>query len=117
MREIAFFIFGICLTISMELVTLYLLKVRDERLWFSIIINLGTNALLNSVLGLINPYISLTIYIVLVIVFEICIVGIEGLFYQLIKKDKKNFLYSLIANAVSGIIGTGIGLLISILVN
>lgn len=100
----------------MELVTLYLLKVRDQRLWFSIIINLCTNALLNSILGLINPYIELPLYIVLAILFEICIVGIEGLFYQLITKDKKNFLYSLIANAVSGILGTGIGLLISIFI-
>jgi hypothetical protein len=118
MREVALFIFSICLTISMELVTLYLLKVRDKRLWFSIIINLCTNALLNSILGLINTYtyIELPLYIVLVILFEICIVGIEGLFYQLITKDKKNFLYSLIANAVSGILGTGVGLLISIFI-
>ena len=115
MREVALLSLSVSITISFELITLYLLKVRDKRLWLSMIINLLTNLFLNGSLMLLNEIFTLPlfIYIASVIVFEIGIVFLEAWYYSLIKKDEKNILYSLIANSVSGVIGSIIVFLIS----
>ena len=105
LREISLLVVACLLTASMELVILYLLKVRDKRLWFSIPINIGTNLLLNSSLALLRGLDSFIYYTILV-AFELLVVIIEALFYQLIKRDNKNYLYSLFANLVSGLIGS-----------
>ena len=116
MREVALLSLSVCITISFELITLYLLKVRDKRLWLSMLINLLTNLLLNGILGIINTYFYLEwyLYVGIIIVLEIGVIFLEGWFYQLIKKDGKNILYSLIANSVSGVIGSLIVYLVSV---
>ncbi len=105
LREIAMILLAVSLTVLMEFVTLYLLKVRDERLYFSMPINIGTNLLLNSTLSLLY-WASDWLYYLVIVIGEIIVVIIEALLYQLIKKDNKNYLYSFIANAVSGVLGS-----------
>lgn len=103
MREITRLIEGVLLTSIIELAALYLLNVKDKRLWFSLLLNLLTNLLLNSILSLINIR---WVYIVCIIIGEVAVFLIEWLFYELIIKDKKNWLYSLIANLSSFLIGS-----------
>ena len=108
------------LTVGIELLVLFFYKVRDLRFWLSIPINIGTNLLLNCVVSLIYGYspanIKIAAYIIAVIVGEICVFFIEWGFYALIKKDKKNYQYSLVANLCSAIIGSAILLPISLLI-
>ena len=102
LREIITLLSACLLTVILEFITLYLLKVRDSRLYFSIPINIGTNLLLNCLLSFSKvPY-----YYLFLVIGEIIVIIVEALFYQLIKKDKKNYLYSLIANLISGICGS-----------
>ena len=54
MREITRLIVGVFLTMTIELIVLYIEKVKDKRLWLSLPINLLTNLLLNCSLSLIN---------------------------------------------------------------
>ena len=105
MKDIIRLIAVLSLTVIIEFVTLYLLKVRDKRLHFSIVLNLLTNLLLNSLLSLVNIF---WLYIVLLILGEILVFFIEWYFYNLVKKDEKNWQYSLIANLSSFVIGSGI---------
>lgn len=105
MKDIIRLIAALSLTVIIEFVTLYLLKVRDKGLHFSIVLNLLTNLLLNSLLSLVNIY---WLYIVLLVLGEILVFFIEWYFYNLVKKDEKNWQYSLIANLSSFVIGSGI---------
>ena len=116
MRSIILLLIGVILTATMEFIILYLLKVKDKRLWLSIPINVCTNLLLNGILSIIYHYsnLRLSIYALIICLLEVGIIFLEWLYYQLIHNDKKNFLYSLIANATSGILGSLIIGLISI---
>lgn len=102
-REITELIECVLLTMIIELVVLFLLKVRDKRLCFSLIINLLTNLLLNSLLSFIN---TTWLYIFLLIIGEILVFLIEWFLYDLIIKDNKNWLYSLVTNLSSFLIGS-----------
>ena len=104
------------LTIIIEFGVLWLIKVRDNRLWGSILINIVTNLSLNIFLTQVVKKMpnSDTFYIWILIGLEIVVVLLEGLLYQIFKKDSKNYLYSLIANGVSAILGSGIVALISL---
>lgn len=104
-REITQLIECVLLTMIIELVVLFLLKARDKRLRFSLIINLLTNLLLNSLLSFVN---TTWIYIFLLIIGEILVFLVEWFLYSLITKDNKNWLYSLIANLSSFIIGSSL---------
>ncbi len=96
---------AIVLTVVIEFVALYLLKVRDKRLRYSVIINILTNLTLNSFLSYVN---ILWLYIVLLAIGEIIVVLVETFYYNLIKKDEKNWQYSLIANLSSFLIGSSL---------
>ena len=113
MREITKFIVAALLTMTIELIVLQLEKVRDKRLWFSLIINLLTNLLLNSAFSFIT---NIWIYIPVLIVGEGIVFLIEWGFYQLIKKDNKNWWYSLSTNLASFIIGSPIVYLLFIFI-
>ena len=101
-REIIALLSACLLTVILEFITLYILKVRDSRLYFSIPINIGTNILLNVLLSLSQK----PLYYLFLIIGEIIVIIVEALFYQLIKKENKNYLYSLIANLISGVFGS-----------
>lgn len=102
LREIIALLSACLLTVILEFITLYILKVRDSRLYFSIPINIGTNVLLNVLLSLSQK----PLYYLFLIIGEIIVIIVEALFYQLIKKENKNYLYSLIANLISGVFGS-----------
>ena len=102
LREIITLLSACLLTVILEFITLYILKVRDSRLYFSIPINIGTNILLNVLLSLSQK----PLYYLFLIIGEIIVIIVEALFYQLIKKENKNYLYSLIANLISGVFGS-----------
>ena len=103
MREITRLIVGVFLTMTIELIVLYIEKVKDKRLWLSLPINLLTNLLLNCSLSLIN---ITWLYIVLLILGEVMVFLIEWGMYQLIQKDNKNWWYSLSTNLTSFLIGS-----------
>ena len=103
MREIARLIVGVFLTMTIELIVLYIEKVKDKRLWLSLPINLLTNLLLNCSLSLINV---IWLYIVLLILGEVLVFLIEWGMYQLIQKDNKNWWYSLSTNLASFLLGS-----------
>lgn len=105
MKETIKLLTAVILTVVIEIVVLYLLKIRDKRLRYSIIINILTNLLLNSLLSFVG--IS-WLYIVLLVIGEIIVFLIEWLLYNLIKKDEKNWLYSLSANLCSFLLGGGL---------
>ena len=102
-RTIILISLGVILTIIIELIVLYIEKVRDKRLWLSIPINIVTNLILNVSLS----FIRITwLYTLLVIIGEIIVFFVEWLFYQLLIKDKKNWIYSLTCNLISFILGS-----------
>ena len=103
MREITRLIVGVFLTMTIELIVLYIEKVKDKRLWLSLPINLLTNLLLNCSLSLIN---ITWLYIVLLILGEVLVFLIEWGMYQLIQKDNKNWWYSLSTNLASFLLGS-----------
>lgn len=103
MREITRLIVGVILTMTIELIVLYIEKVKDKRLWLSLPINLLTNLLLNCSLSLINVT---WLYIVLLIIGEVLVFLIEWGMYQLIQKDNKNWWYSLSTNLASFLLGS-----------
>ena len=103
MREITRLIVGVFITMIIELIVLYIEKVKDKRLWLSLPINLFTNLLLNCSLSLIN---ITWLYIVLLILGEVLVFLIEWGMYQLIQKDNKNWWYSLSANLASFLLGS-----------
>lgn len=103
MREITRLIVGVFLTMTIELIVLYIEKVKDKRLWLSLPINLLTNLLLNCSLSLINVT---WLYIVLLIIGEVLVFLIEWGMYQLIQKDNKNWWYSLSTNLASFLLGS-----------
>ena len=103
MREITRLIVGVFLTMTIELIVLYIEKVKDKRLWLSLPINLLTNLLLNCSLSLINVT---WLYIVLLILGEVLVFLIEWGMYQLIQKDNKNWWYSLSTNLASLLLGS-----------
>lgn len=93
-----------CLTVIIEVIVLFILKVRDLRLLISIPLNIGTNVFLNAVLS----WQANTGWLLYsrIFIFEVLIFLFETFVYQLINKDKKNCLYSLLANLASLAIGS-----------
>ena len=113
MREITRLIVGVFLTMTIELIVLYIEKVKDKRLWLSLPISLFTNLLLNCSLSLIN---ITWLYIVLLILGEVLVFLVEWGMYQLIQKDNKNWWYSLSTNLVSFLLGSLLVYLLFLLV-
>ena len=103
MREITRLIVGVFLTMTIELIVLYIEKVKDKRLWLSLPIYLFTNLLLNCSLSLIN---ITWLYIVLLILGEVLVFLVEWGMYQLIQKDNKNWWHSLSTNLASFLLGS-----------
>ena len=103
MREITRLIVGVFITMTIELIVLYIEKVKDKRLWLSLPINLFTNLLLNCSFSLIN---ITWLYIVLLILGEVLVFLVEWGMYQLIQKDNKNWWYSLSTNLASFLLGS-----------
>ena len=97
MRLITSFLLSAFLTMTIELIVLFLLGVKDKRLWYSLIINFITNIILNSYLYLIK---TIWLYYLLAIIGEVLI------FFQISIEDKKNWFYSLIANSSSLLFGS-----------
>lgn len=104
-KEITILIVSALLTMTIELIVLEICKVKDERLWLSLLFNFGTNLLLNGALSLCS---TKWLYYFFVIIGEILVFLIEWFFLNLIKKDNKNWLYSLIMNTTSFLLGSGI---------
>lgn len=105
MSEIIRLLVAVLLTMIIELIVLYIYKVRDLRLWLSLPINVLTNLLLNTSLSLIKIY---WLYVISLIIGEILVFLIEWFLYNLIKKDKKNWQYSLTANITSFVFGAAL---------
>ena len=105
MKDVIKLLTAIVLTVVIELIALFLLKVRDKRLRYSVIINILTNMMINSFLSYVD---ILWLYILLLAIAEIIVVVLETYYYNLIKKDEKNWQYSLIANFSSFIIGSSL---------
>ena len=103
MRLITSFLLSAFLTMTIELIVLFLLGVKDKRLWYSLIINFITNIILNSYLYLIK---TIWLYYLLAIIGEVLVFLIEWFLYQIIIEDKKNWFYSLIANSSSLLFGS-----------
>ena len=108
MRDVAIIICSCILTVVMEWLFFFLIKIRDRRLWLSIPINIITNLSFNIFLTYVLKKMPQTdiLFWLIVIGLEVVIVFVEGGLYQLIKKDPKNLLYSLIANAITAVYGT-----------
>lgn len=109
MRDIAIIISSLLLTVILEWLFFYIIKIRDKRLWLSIPINIVTNLSFNLFLTFfLTKKMSQTdiLFWLIVVGLEILIVLVEGGLYQLIKKDIRNLLYSLIANAITALYGT-----------
>ena len=108
MREIAIIISACAITVVLEWLFLFIVKVRDRRLWLSIPMNIVTNVSFNIFLnyGLKKMPVNDILFWVIIVLLECLIVLVEGGFYQLIKKDKYNLLFSLIANAITAIYGS-----------
>lgn len=105
MKDVIKLLTAIVLTVVIELIALFLLKLRDKRLRYSIIINILTNMMINSFLSYVD---ILWLYILFLAIAEIIVVVLETYYYNLIKKDEKNWQYSLIANLSSFIIGSSL---------
>ena len=109
MRDVAMLITCCLLTVVMEFAFLYIIRIRDRRLWLSIPMNIVTNLSLNIFLiyFLMKKMPNTSIFYWLIVLgLEVVVVLVEGAFYQVVKKDKKNLLYSLLANLISGIYGS-----------
>ena len=75
-RNISLFVVSASLTVIIELLVLYIEKVRDKRLWLSIPINIFTNFVFNLILFFIP---ILWVYIIVVIFGEIIIFFVESI--------------------------------------
>lgn len=117
MPDIVTILLCLLLTIGIEFLSLWFLKVRDIRLWGSIIINVVTNVSLNLFLIYVIKKMPIDdiLYVLILVGLEVVIIIVEGLLYQIFKKDIKNFLYSAIANGISATLGTLIVYLISLI--
>lgn len=109
MRDVAIIICSCVLTVILEWLFFFIIKIKDKRLWLSIPINIVTNLSFNLfVTYFLTKKMSQTdiLFWLIIVGLEILIVLVEGGLYQLIKKDRKNLLYSLIANAITAFYGT-----------
>lgn len=104
-ENLAKLITAMSLTMMIELVVLFLMGCRDKRLWWSLPINLCTNGLLNVTVSFAASW-HIAFQILLIVGLEGIVFLIEALLYDLLIKEKKNFLYSLVANLASGIGGS-----------
>ena len=108
MRDVAIIIVSVIITIILEWLVFFVAGIRDKRLWLSIPINVVTNLSFNIFVTYVLKKMPQTdiLFWLSIVGLEIAIVFIEAFLYQLIKKDRKNLLYSLIANTISAILGT-----------
>ena len=99
---------SLLITIIIELLMSWLLKIRDKKDILNILlVNVFTNLLLNAIIIYINIFYGIRERNISLIIFEIFIVFIEGFVYSKVLKYKRiNFyLLSLILNISSYIIG------------
>ena len=108
MRDIIVIASSCIITVILEWLVFFFANVKDKRLWLSIPINIVSNVSFNLFLtyGLKKMSQTDILFWLIVIGLEVVIVFAEAGIYQLIKKDRKNLLYSLIANAISAFLGT-----------
>ncbi len=94
-------IYALLITILSEELVLLIMKVKDSRLYLSLlIINIITNLSMNIILQFVSNY-YLWLYIL-----EGCVFIIEGLVHLLIMNDiKKAIIISLVCNLCSYLIG------------
>ena len=103
--------FNLCLTVVIETAVAFLLKVRNiYDIFLVVLVNCITNPILNLLMNVLVYFVSFKNPIVfpVLIVFEISVVFIEGMFFRKTKVDcgKINpFLFSLILNGSSFAVG------------
>lgn len=103
--------FNLCLTVVIETAVAFLLKVRNiYDILLVVLVNCITNPILNLLMNVLVYFVSFKNPIVfpVLIVFEISVVFIEGMFFRKTKVDcgKINpFLFSLILNGSSFAVG------------
>ncbi len=103
------------LTLVLELLMSFILKVKDKYDYLNIIlVNILTNPILVSLSLYINIHYGLSAKKILIIPMEIIVVLIEGLIYKKYLKYKRinPFIFSFILNLASYIIGAIINLYI-----
>ena len=106
--RLASFIFvALALTIALEGVMAFIMGVRNIRGQITILlVNIITNPALNCLLLILSLSISPKMNYYAIIPLEIIIVFVEGLIYKKMLKTKLNsFLFSLILNAFSFVVG------------
>ena len=103
-----YFIKSLLITIIIELLIAWLLKIRDKKDILNIIlVNVFTNLLLNAIIIYVNIFHGVRERNISLIILEIFIVFIEGFVYSKVLKYKRiNFyLLSLILNISSYLLG------------
>ena len=104
MEAFAYFLSALAVTLVLEGLVFLPLLLRGDR-YFTvafILVNLITNATLNFIVCLVD----LTAVSYVIVVGEILIVPIEYFVLRAVCKNKYLFLFTLAANAVSGILGS-----------
>lgn len=98
MREIAIIISACAITVVLEWLFLFVVKVRDRRLWLSIPMNIVTNVSFNIFLnyGLKKMPVNVILFWVIIVLLECFIVLVEGGFYQLIKRTNITYYFLLL---------------------
>lgn len=101
---------ALALTVLIEAALAFLLKVRTLYGQAVVLLsNLITNPILNAILTAVSFYVSPTAYYVLIAPLEAVVVFVEGRIFGKMLDTKLNpYLFSLILNAGSLIIGTAI---------
>lgn len=101
---------ALVLTVLIEAALAFLLGVRTRYgQGIVLLVNVITNPLLNAVLTVVSFYISPAAYYWFLVPLEIIIVLAEGYIFQRFLQLKMNrYLFSLLLNAGSYLIGTGI---------
>lgn len=106
-RELLLLFIALFLTALLEVPALSLRGIHDERLFWSIPLNLATNLLLNASLSLFDVRFAWDdeAYALGVVGGEALVVLLEAGIYALIKKDGRNLRSSLYANFISFFLG------------
>ena len=100
----------LALTIAIEAAFAFFFGVRSGYGQLVVLLaNVVTNPLLNSILTVVSFYLSPSYYDIFLVPLEILVVIVEGWIYKkTIQLDMNPFLFSLLLNACSLGIGTGI---------
>lgn len=115
MNKIVMIVVCLLLTLSLEELMLIILK-KNKYILPSFLINILTNLSLNGLMTLFDINNNLRVYISFIIISEVIIVFIEAFLYGIIEnKFLKNLKISFLCNLFSYVIGTGIILLLEVI--